>query len=1850
MKLRLNFYLGLFLGIYAMAPLFGQQQAVISVGITSVLVQGVFDPLPSPIPPPNERSGPALTPIAIRANAVGTTLQSSFTYSFFVNGLQIGTTEAVVPPPNAAAVAWTPPQPGAYFITVTATDGVNTATSLPVRYFATGTQLISPLAGTLVPNGSSLVIKGDATPAGGFIQRMDFYADGELIGTDSSAPYSLIYTPATTPTTHTIEIRAFDNNGLQVSPNGTSTATITMVAPIGVLPTSVIASPLNGSPLAIPNYVANPAALIPVTVSANDTDGTLGKVELYIDGVLSNTSNSFPYTFAWKPQVIGTYRLVALAYDDKNNVTASAPSIITISAPPLVSLTAPAPGATVNAGSPTQVTANASDSDGSIASVQFFADGVLIAEKTSSPYAVAWTPSVKALFAPTILTALATDNVGVTTVSTSVSVNVVGPGGGSGGAVIGVPPTVSVTAPAAGSSLGVASPVNISAIASDPDGNIKTVQFLANGDSLGVDSAFPYSVSWTPTNLGTFAIVARATDNDGNVVTSSIVSVNVIDPSPGVPVVSVTAPSAGSVLPVGTTQTITASASASTSITTVQFLVNGQPIGSSARFPYSAAWTPSSPGAYIITARATDDVGKQTTSAPVNVTVTGGIAPVVALTAPAAGSSVGVNLPQVITASAASTGGFITGVQFFVNGVTLSTDTSFPYIGAWTPTALGTYTLSALATDNSGNVTTSAPISIIVAASAAPTVNLTNPASGSGYTVGSGISITANAADSDGTISQVAFFVNGSILSTDTTSPYASPNWTPGSTGVYTITAQATDNTGNVTTSLPVTITIGANAAPTVALSSPTSGLNLGLGNNVLIAAAANDSDGSVASVQFFANGISIGSVSTAPYSLSWKPASAGVYSLTAVATDNAGNSTTSAAASVTVTGASAPIVSISNPVTGATFGVGTSVPINAITTGGNGPISQVQFFVNGVSLAVDSAAPYNTIWSPNSAGTYSLVAVSTDNAGVSGTSTAVTVTILPNGAPSVTLVSPGTNLVVGLGTVVNLSATASDSDGTIANVRFLANGTLLATSATLPYRTNFTPTAAGVYTIVAQAIDNAGNIADSVAQTITVLGGNVQIVTLNNPSADTSITADSSLLLSAGAAISSGTITRVEFYAGTTLLATKTTAPYTFVWRPAAIGSYAVRAVAFDGNGSGVSSSVSNVTVGPPLRTPGTYFVNLVNPANGSSVVAFRNITFIAGTNVPDSAEPQVDFYANGGIFETVTALPYQTTRNPTVPGSFEFYAVIRVSGAVYTSAPVTVTVLPNTPPVVALTSPSSGSTVNVGSIVTIKAAASDAEDLIDTVKFLVNGQVVSTSSAFPYSASWTPTSEGIYTITAIAKDSQGSVGGNQTSSEAVYVRVTAPAASGGSGVVPDSVYAGSFQSIGETGKYAVITLAGKTATFIGYTTAGGVKTLFYPSLSLDATGGFSSGSALSARVNSTGVSGSLDANRLPFIGQVAFAGATRVASGLFTGNLANRNASTVAAIVGPDGSIMVYVADGAFSDAGAGAVDTAGNFNLSLAGGSRLVGKADPVTGFLNATLTGGPGGLVIGALASGGSFSDGTLRSLSTRGQVGTGANFLIAGFVVGGSAQKQVMVRAIAPTLGTVFGLSGALADSQLEIFNSSGSRIITNDNWATSTNASAIVSAAATVGAFPLTSGSLDSVILTTLAPGAYTAQVSGVGGSTGVALVELYDVDSVGPFSPQKVTSVSTRGVVGTGENNLIAGFQVSGSTSKLVLVRGIGPALSALNVAGALADPLLQIIRMDRGTRTVVRENDNWETGNDVTLVTDASSKVGVFPLRSGSRDAVILISLPPGTYSATVSGVGNTTGVGLVEVYEVP
>jgi len=125
--------------------------------------------------------------------------------------------------------------------------------------------------------------------------------------------------------------------------------------------------------------------------------------------------------------------------------------------------------------------------------------------------------------------------------------------------------------------------------------------------------------------------------------------------------------------------------------------------------------------------------------------------------------------------------------------------------------------------------------------------------------------------------------------------------------------------------------------------------------------------------------------------------------------------------------------------------------------------------------------------------------------------------------------------------------------------------------------------------------------------------------------------------------------------------------------------------------------------------------------------------------------------------------------------------------------------------------------------------------------------------------------------------------------------------------------------------------------------------------------------------------------------------------------------------------------------------------------------------------------------------------------------------------------------------------------------------------------------------------------------------------------------------------------VVGSGQAQLIAGFVISGNTSKKVLIRAVGPTLGRppFNVPGVLADPQLRLLQ---GEDKLVRENDNWESGNDAALLNQTALKVGAFPLAPGAKDAALLISLPPGTYSAQVAGPGTTTGVALVEVYEVP
>ena len=252
-----------------------------------------------------------------------------------------------------------------------------------------------------------------------------------------------------------------------------------------------------------------------------------------------------------------------------------------------------------------------------------------------------------------------------------------------------------------------------------------------------------------------------------------------------------------------------------------------------------------------------------------------------------------------------------------------------------------------------------------------------------------------------------------------------------------------------------------------------------------------------------------------------------------------------------------------------------------------------------------------------------------------------------------------------------------------------------------------------------------------------------------------------------------------------------------------------------------------------------------------------------------------------------------------------------------------------------------------------------------------------------------------------------------------------------------------------------------------------------------------------------------------------------------------------------------------------------------------------------------------------------------NLSTRMRVETGDDVGIGGFIITGSAPKHVLLRAIGPS---ITGLAGALADPVLELHRP-GLPTITDDNWRDDPAQETAIMA---TGIAP--SNNLESAIDVTLLPGAYTAIVRGKNNSSGIALIEAYDLS---PASPAKLGNISTRALVGTGGDIVIAGFILGGqSGNDLVIARGIGPSLTALGVANALANPILEL---RDGNGALLASNNDWQDNPVHAAILTAAGLAPTSPLESG-----IAATLPPGAYTALLSGFNNGIGVGLVEVYD--
>ncbi len=681
-----------------------------------------------------------------------------------------------------------------------------------------------------------------------------------------------------------------------------------------------------------------------------------------------------------------------------------------------------------------------------------------------------------------------------------------------------------------------------------------------------------------------------------------------------------------------------------------------------------------------------------------------------------------------------------------------------------------------------------------------PTVAITSPANGATFTAPASVTVTADAADSDGTIAKVEFFSNGTKVGEDTTAPY-SFTVTNASAGSYTLTARAIDSAGAVVTSAPVGITVAAaNSSPTVSITSPANNAAFTAGDTVNIAADASDPDGTVAKVEFFSNGTKLGEDTTAPYSFAWANVAAGSYSLTAKATDNAGAVTTSNAVAVSVV---PPTVTVSATDASASE-QGTDVGVFTFSrTGSTAAPLTVNYTAGGTATAgVDYAALSGAVTIPAGASSQTVIVTPADDAVVEGDET-VTATLAGNvnysvGSPSsatVTIHDDDTYVVTVSATDASASEPGTDTGtftfsrtgGTLSalTVSYALSGTAtngtdynaLSGTVTIPAGSaSQTVTVApvddtmpeGDETVVLTLSSGAGYQAGSPSSATVTIHDNDNFpptASITSPAAGQVFTAPASVTITANASDPDGTVSKVEFFEGSTKLGEAITAPYSFTWSNVPAGSsYSLTAKATDNAGAtGTSAAVSIIVNAPPS-------VSVTGPAAGTVFTAPAGVTIDASASDTDGAISKVEFFQNGTLLGEDTSAPFSFTWAGTPAGTYSLTArATDDRGATGTSAAVSVVV--DTPPSVSITAPADNAAFSDGSNITISATASDpdANDAIAKVEFYQGTTKLGEGTSAPYSFTWGNVPEGSYTLTAVATDGRG------VSATSAAVRVSA-------------------------------------------------------------------------------------------------------------------------------------------------------------------------------------------------------------------------------------------------------------------------------------------------------------------------------------------------------------------------------------------------------------------------------------------------------------------------------------------
>lgn len=735
------------------------------------------------------------------------------------------------------------------------------------------------------------------------------------------------------------------------------------------------------------------------------------------------------------------------------------------------------------------------------------------------------------------------------------------------------------------------------------------------------------------------------------------------------------------------------------------------------------------------------------------VSVSEAVSPTVSITAPASGSTISGTVS--VTASATDNVG-VTKVEYYLNGVLKTTDTATPYVYSLNTTSLatGTYTLMAKAYDAAGNVGQSSDVSVsVVNDTTAPTVSLTSPASNT--TVNGTVAIKASASDNVG-VSKVEFYANGSLLTATNVAPY-SYNWSTSAVanGAYTLTAKAYDNTGNVSQSGSVTVTVNNSVtdtiAPTVSITAPAN--NATVSGTASVSTSASDNVG-VTRVEFYVNGVLQATDTASPYSFSWNTTvvTNGSYILTAKAYDAAGNAATSNAAAVTVLNQVAQTES--NTIWSGTTvpGVVDSGPDSAVELGVkfrsdvSGNITGVRFYKAGTNTGTH----IGNLWD----NTGKLLATATfTNETASGWQTVNFATPVEIAANTVYVASYHTNA----GHYSCDQGYFSGKGVDTTPLHALADG-ISGYSGTYMYGT--------ASSFPNQGWNSSNYWVDVAFTASSAADTSVPTVAISSPSAGTTVSGTTSV--SASATDNVG-VSKVEFYVNNVLQATDTTSPYNFSWNTSSLtnGSYNLTAKGYDAAGNMAQSSSVSVTVNNPVADLTAPSVAISSPTAAATVSGTVTVNATASDNV---GVTKVEFYINNTLQATDTASPYTFSWNTTTSVNGTYSIIVNAydaAGNVGQSSAATVTVnntvADTTAPTVSVTVPANNATVS--GTVSVTASATDNVG-VSKVEFYVNNVLQATDTASPYNFSWNTAvlANGTYALTSRAYDAAGNVGQSAT------------------------------------------------------------------------------------------------------------------------------------------------------------------------------------------------------------------------------------------------------------------------------------------------------------------------------------------------------------------------------------------------------------------------------------------------------------------------------------------------------